>query len=324
MNEMNRKKIDVLVVTYNEENYIRRCLESILMQTIKEDVVIYIGDDCSNDGTPELIAEYAAKYPNQIVPVFHKQNMGASANLRHLLEMAEDEFIAFCDGDDYWVSPDKLEMQRKFLSQYPQYVGNVHNVKIVDGAGKDTGIHRLEWLTLSDDIGLEAYDGMHLPGQLSSLCIRNFKYLGLTDLSLMESDRQVSDKVIFLLALSLGRIYRMPLVMGAYRLVREVGEENASSLRIDSISSMDAKDMYLVNCMEQWLSTNSDWKNKFIQARSQIIATAIFHKIKYPAIHFGQIWKGCRHKGLVVTVLPLAICEKIVIRIRMRLRLVVR
>ena len=324
MNEMTRKKVDVLVVTYNEEKYIRRCLESILMQTVKEDVVIYIGDDSSNDGTPKIIAEYASKYPNQIVPVFHKQNMGASANLRHLLEMADDEFIAFCDGDDYWVSSDKLETQRKFLFQYPQYAGNVHNVKIIDGTGKDVGVRRLDWLTSSDDIGLEEYDGMHLPGQLSSLCIRNFKYMGLTDLALMESDRQVSDKVIFLLTLFCGRIHRLPLVMGAYRLVRGAGEDNASSLRIDSICSMDAKDMHLVNCMEQWLSTNSDQKNKFIQARSQIIATAIFHKIKYPAIRFGQVWRECWHKGLVVTFLPLAVCEKIRTRIKMKLRLVMR
>lgn len=324
MNEMTRKKVDVLVVTYNEEKYIRRCLESILMQTVKEDVVIYVGDDSSSDGTPEIIAEYAAKYPNQIVPVFHKQNMGASANLRHLLEMAEDEFIAFCDGDDYWISSDKLETQLNFLSKYSQYAGNVHNVKIVDGTGKDVGIHQLDWLASSDDIRLEEYDGMHLPGQLSSLCIRNFKYMGLTDLSLMEADRQISDKVIFLLTLYCGRIQRLPFVMGAYRLVRGIGEDNASSLRIDSLYSMDAKDMHLVNCMEQWLFTNSDQRNKFIQARSQIMATAIFHKIKYPSIRFDQVWKGCWHKGLVVTFLPLAVCEKIGTRIRIRLRLVVR
>lgn len=104
---MNRKRIDVLVVTYNEEKYIRQCLDSILMQTIREDIIIYIGDDASTDGTPGIIAEYAERYPGQVVPVFHKQNRGASANLRGLLEMAEDEYIAFCDGDDYWISADK-------------------------------------------------------------------------------------------------------------------------------------------------------------------------------------------------------------------------
>ncbi len=321
---MNRKRIDVLVVTYNEEKYIRQCLDSILMQTIREDIIIYIGDDASTDGTPGIIAEYAERYPGQVVPVFHKQNRGASANLRGLLEMAEDEYIAFCDGDDYWISADKLEKQRAFLLHHPHYSGNVHPVKIVDAIGNDTCIRRLDWLTSSDDMELVKYDGMHLPGQLSSLCIRNFKSMGITDLSVMESHRQVSDKIVFLMALACGKIRRLPSVLGAYRLVRGTGEDNASSLRIDTIRTMDARDMHLVNCMEQWVAANTDRSIKFIKARSQILATAIFHKIKYPAVHLGQVFEECRHKGLVLAFLPLAIYEKVGTRLRMKLGLAAR
>lgn len=316
---MRKGKIDVVVVTYNEERYIRQCLDSILMQTIKDDIVIYVGDDASSDGTPRIIAEYVKRYPDQIIPVFHKRNIGASANLRHLLEMADSEYVAFCDGDDYWISADKLEQQREFLLRHPQYIGNVHDVKIVNGLGENIEIQHLEWLSSSDDMSLADYDGMHLPGQLSSLCVRNFKYMGVKDLSLMDTDRQISDKIVFLLALTCGKIHRSSRIMGAYRLVRVIGKDNASSLRIESISTMDINDMHLVNCMEHWLIHKTNQRNKFIEARSQILVTAIFHKIKYNGMHLFDVWKKCRHKVLVLAYLPLAIYQKVIIRICMKL-----
>lgn len=124
-------KVSVCVVTYNQEKYIRQCLQSIVDQETNFDFEVIVGDDCSTDGTRAIIQEFAKKYQSIIKPIFHAQNLGMSRNYQLVHEAATGDFIAHIDGDDFWL-PSKLQSQISFLHNHPECVAVYSNAIVVD------------------------------------------------------------------------------------------------------------------------------------------------------------------------------------------------
>lgn len=110
-----RKKISVIVTTYNHEKYITQCLESILMQKGNFDLEIIIGDDNSTDKTREIIQDYKSNYPDLLFLFPKGENIGIQKNLKRCLNACGGEYIAICEGDDYWIDEYKLQKQMNFL-----------------------------------------------------------------------------------------------------------------------------------------------------------------------------------------------------------------
>lgn len=103
--------ISVLVCTYNQEKYLSQAIESILMQKCDYPYEILIGDDCSTDGTGRIVDDFQARYPNIIHVIRPEKNMGASHNMIQLVNNAKGEYVTICDGDDYWLRDDVLQIQ---------------------------------------------------------------------------------------------------------------------------------------------------------------------------------------------------------------------
>lgn len=101
-------KVSVCVVTYNQEKYIRQCLQSIVDQETDFDFEVIVGDDCSTDGTREIVGEFAEKYPWLVRAVLHQVNAGVCNNYVAIHTAARGEYIAHMDGDDYAL-PGKLQ-----------------------------------------------------------------------------------------------------------------------------------------------------------------------------------------------------------------------
>ena len=99
-------KVSVIVPVYNSEREVRDCLDSLVEQTEK-DIEIIVIDDASTDNSPEIEAEYQKKYPN--VKVYrNERNLGQSETRNRGIELAEGDYIAFLDSDDY-VNPGMYE-----------------------------------------------------------------------------------------------------------------------------------------------------------------------------------------------------------------------
>lgn len=128
-------KVSVCVVTYNQEKYIRQCLQSIVNQETNFDFEVIVGDDCSSDGTRAIILEFADRYPKLIVTVFHKKNIGAVGNYFATHALASGSYIAHVDGDDYML-PSKLQKQTDFLDVNPAYNIVWHRVRYEFHDGK--------------------------------------------------------------------------------------------------------------------------------------------------------------------------------------------
>lgn len=114
-------KINVIVTTYNHEKYIAQCLESILEQKGDFQIEIIIGDDCSTDNTRKIVEGFGEKYPKIISILPMEKNLGITKNLKRCLDVCSGEYIAICEGDDYWTDANKLQKQKDFLESHKDY-----------------------------------------------------------------------------------------------------------------------------------------------------------------------------------------------------------
>lgn len=130
-------KVSVFVVTYNQEKLIGQCLDSIISQQTGFDFEIVIGDDFSQDGTREVCLGYARQHDNVRV-LESTQNVGVVANWIKVLSACNGEYIALCEGDDYWTDPYKLRKQVDILDANKQYDMCVTNRKILNPEGELT------------------------------------------------------------------------------------------------------------------------------------------------------------------------------------------
>lgn len=130
MNDMQNNELKPLMVSinclaYNHGKFIREALESFVMQktTFRFEAIVH--DDASTDGTVEIIKEYAKRYPSIIKPIFENENQFSKKDgslERIMSEACKGKYIAFCEGDDYWTDPYKLQKQVDFLETHLDYV----------------------------------------------------------------------------------------------------------------------------------------------------------------------------------------------------------
>ncbi len=132
---MTEIKVSIFCTTYNHRNYIGKALESFLMQKTDFQYEILVHDDASTDGTADIIQDYAARYPDRIIPVLQTENQFSKGHPRamkdHLEPLAHGEFAAFCEGDDYWTDPNKLQKQVDILERHPECSFSVHAARYV-------------------------------------------------------------------------------------------------------------------------------------------------------------------------------------------------
>jgi glycosyltransferase involved in cell wall biosynthesis len=133
-------KVSILCVTYNQINYIKQTLESFVTQKTNFAFEVIVDDDCSTDGTVDVIRDYAARYPSLIRPSFRPFNTGVHVNGREIYWKANGKYICLCQGDDYFCDDQKLQIQADFLDTHPNHSLCFHPVKIFydNNAGPET------------------------------------------------------------------------------------------------------------------------------------------------------------------------------------------
>lgn len=133
--------VSVLMITFNHRSYIAKAIEGVLTQKTDSPLELVIGEDCSTDGTREIVLEHQKQHPDVIRVITSERNVGASLNELRTFKMCRGKYIAFCEGDDYWHHPLKLQKQVDCLEGHPE-VGLVYSG--VDEYNVETG-RRLRW-----------------------------------------------------------------------------------------------------------------------------------------------------------------------------------
>ena len=138
-----KSRIAIACTTYNHEKYIARAIESFLMQQVNEPFEIHICDDASTDNTQAIITAYQKKYPHIIKANLLRKNLwqkGYAISKYVLFPAISAEYVALCEGDDYFTDPLKLQKQIDFLDKNKEYAICFHPVKVIHDNGKKTEI----------------------------------------------------------------------------------------------------------------------------------------------------------------------------------------
>lgn len=122
-------KLSVVILVYNHSLYLDECLTSVVNQNIKHNIEILIGEDCSDDNSLEICKRYASEFPN-IELVERPVNIGMLPNFYDLLQRAKGEYIAFLEGDDFWMDNNKLSKQIEVLEKNRDCSICYHNVNM--------------------------------------------------------------------------------------------------------------------------------------------------------------------------------------------------
>ncbi|MFO1468941.1 MAG: glycosyltransferase [Steroidobacteraceae bacterium] len=123
--------VSVCIVSYNHERYIRECLDSVVAQQTDFPFEVLIGDDRSGDGTMQIIAEFASRYPGLVRVIGHATRLGVTPNMMSVHNSASGEFVAHLDADDCML-PGKLQQQVDFLRAHPDHSVVAHDMEVID------------------------------------------------------------------------------------------------------------------------------------------------------------------------------------------------
>ena len=204
--------VSVLLWTYNHASYIRQSLDSVLMQETNFAYELVVSDDCSTDGTTEILREYQRTHPSKIRLILSTENLWTrNVITQRLLYQGRGKYIALTHGDDYWTDPKKLQKQVDMLEINPDASACFHDTMLLpSNSGKQHA-----WITYHKTM-FDVQDTI----QCVVLCHTSAILLRLDSvIPLPEWIQRVSsgDMVIFFLCGCRGRILRIPEFMSTYR-----------------------------------------------------------------------------------------------------------
>ncbi|MEO9503607.1 MAG: glycosyltransferase [Nonlabens ulvanivorans] len=131
-------KVSVCMITYGHASYIGQAIEGVLSQETSHEIELIIADDTSPDATESIVNQFIVNNTSQIHIKYyrHATNVGAMENLLFAIKKCTGDFIAMCEGDDYWMDNSKIEQQVNFLAQNPQYsLSYTHSLFLNNSSG---------------------------------------------------------------------------------------------------------------------------------------------------------------------------------------------
>ena len=167
--------VSVCMITYNHESYLHDAILGVLNQIVSFPVEFIIADDCSPDNTTAVLDSPSIKnHPNYhwINYTRHDKNIGMIPNFLLASALCRGQYIALCEGDDYWTNPTKLQTQFDFMQANPSFSGCFHKVNIINQNKETIDVLPLN-LTKTDFGFNDLVKGWFIP--TSSLFYRNYK-----------------------------------------------------------------------------------------------------------------------------------------------------
>ena len=213
------KILSICVITYNQENYIQKTLQTIFEQKVNFPIEIIISNDCSSDNTHFRIEEELKNCPDGFTVKYfnHKKNLGMMPNFIFTLRQATGKYIAICEGDDYWIDPLKLQKQADILNSNSNYSLCFTNAKVLND----------DFITVNDKVSNvenKVYKDSDLFNQwliptASTLFINSFTEEDFQILS--HPDILFGDIILFLVLANKGNLVGMKDYTAVYRINSE-------------------------------------------------------------------------------------------------------
>lgn len=136
---MIRPLVSIVCTVYNKEPWLKQTIDSFLQQETDFPFDIILIDDASSDGSKEILASYAQRYPDKIRVYYNEKNIGIARTWLKVCDLVEAPYIARCDGDDYWICTDKLQIQMQSLQENPESKWSSTDINFVNEEGQILG-----------------------------------------------------------------------------------------------------------------------------------------------------------------------------------------
>lgn len=221
--------VSVLCITYNHKDYIAQAVESFIMQKTNFKFEIIIHDDCSSDGTDKILKKLEKKYPDIIKLVLQSENKYSKNEDiigKYMLPLSRGKYLAFCEGDDYWIDNKKLQKQVDVLEKYPSYVACTHNTIRLNCFKKKMNEDYLYFTEESKPYSLiDVIPGMNW--HTSSLLARKDIYSIMPKFMLLKSKYTGADYFTNIKLCLYGQVFKLKDTMSVYRY----GSKNSWTLQ---------------------------------------------------------------------------------------------
>jgi glycosyltransferase involved in cell wall biosynthesis len=205
-------KVSVLMITYNQERYIAQALDSVLMQEVDFAYEIVIGEDCSTDGTRDIVLSYQRRHPDKIRLLLPDENLGMIRNFAQTYYACLGQYVAILEGDDFWTCADKLQKQVSFLDANPECSICFTTTKVFFEENDAPG-----YMSPSDCKALSTIDDLLL-GNFMQTCSVMFRNKLFGELPDWFFSGVIGDYPLHVLNAAHGHIGYLNDVMAAYRI----------------------------------------------------------------------------------------------------------
>ena len=210
-------KISVVVTAYNHEKYIAQCLESVLVQKGNFQLEVIVGDDDSTDHTLKIIEEFQKRYPGIMTILPTERNLGITKNLKRCLDACSGEYIAICEGDDYWIANDKLQKQKALLEDRKDCSMCFSAILLDYEETNQTLPHPGQSSLQTDEITIEDLIGVNYIGNFSC-CMYRTDIVRKLPQGIYDLDINTDDWIFGLACGQYGKIGFIPERMSVYRI----------------------------------------------------------------------------------------------------------
>lgn len=212
-------KVSIICITYNHEKMIERALLGFVNQKINFPFEAIVADDCSTDNTPSIIQKYAKEYPTIIKPILRDKNIGSLPNYRDAVSKATGQYLATCDGDDYWTDEFKLAKQVEFMDTHPDFSMCCHPFvqTYLDGSSPDIIISPWELVSAEAKargyLTFQDFFPINPVGSMTAF----YRWDLVRELPIWMEKYKIADLVVHLLHADKGKVGVLEDVMAVYQ-----------------------------------------------------------------------------------------------------------
>lgn len=234
-------KVTVILITYNQEIYIRQAIESILMQRFNGDLELIVADDCSTDATLNIIKSFEKVSPFPFIYLPREHNLGHPKNYQRAFAASDGEFIAILEGDDYWTSPFRLQKHVDFLNIHRECVLSMNRLIIYFQEKSKFEIQ--DWVSNSEYEYITSQE-MALGNRLGNLSACVIRKEILCELNDKFYDLDVDDWILGIALGQYGLLAKLIDILSVYRKHdngqwSRLSSQDSTNIMIDRIEKYD-------------------------------------------------------------------------------------
>lgn len=264
---MNNPTISVCMISYNHEEFIKEAIKGVFLQESTYLIELIICDDCSTDKTQEVVSEMIKNNNKGISLKYirHQKNIGMMKNLEFALNLCSGNYIAFCEGDDFWIDSKKIQKQVDFLEKNKDYVLSFHNAKILTNDSKEERLFIDKYNKLNYD-AIDILSTWYIP--TASMVFRNV----INKLPDYMMTAPHGDLGLQLYLSKFGKFRLLDEVMSIYRKNENGISNSYNTLKYYKayIFQMENMNVYFNNIY------NDELKSNIFNARNQIIRKGLY------------------------------------------------